>query len=104
MKGFFKSKFVLTLTMLVMMAGALAIPLSGSIVHSHAASDVLILSTTVTNGTNSLEAQAAQALGLTVNVVDPATWGGMTTTDFASYKAIVLGDPTCQSDPSPLAS
>jgi len=58
---------------------------------------VLILSTTVTNGTNSFEAQAAQALGLTVNIVDPATWDAMTTAQFNSYKAIILGDPECGS-------
>src|SRR6266446_2250118 len=89
----------------VLLAGAFAVPLANSISRSHAAgaSKVLILSTTVTNGTNSLEAQAAQALGLSVTVVDPSTWASMTSADFASYKAIVLGDPTCVSDTSPIA-
>ncbi len=103
MKGFLKSKLVLSLAAFLMIAAAIVIPLSGSITRSHAAANVLILSTTVTNGANSLEAQAAQAQGLTVNVVDPSTWGSMTTADFASYKAIILGDPTCQSDTSPIA-
>src|SRR5260370_15215390 len=65
---------------------------------------VLILDTTVTNGVGSLEAQAAQALGLTVNVVDAATWGSMTTANFASYSAIILGDPTCVGAAFPLAA
>jgi len=38
MKGFLKSKVVLTLIALVLMASAIAIPLAGSITHSHAAS------------------------------------------------------------------
>lgn len=69
---------------------------------------VLILSTTVSGGTSSLEAQLAGSgtvsagelgtltgLGFTVDVVSPATWASMTTAQFASYQAIVLGDPTC---------
>ncbi len=98
MKRFLRSKLVLTLAALVMIAAAIVIPLSGSASSSQAAAgSVLILSTTVTNGTNSFEAQAAQALGLTVNIVDPATWDAMTTAQFNSYKAIILGDPECGS-------
>src|SRR5712691_997025 len=37
MKGFLKSKLVLSLVTLVLLAGAIAIPLSGSITRSHAA-------------------------------------------------------------------
>lgn len=44
---------------------------------------------------NSPEAQAALALGFGVEVVDNAGWLAKTPTDFASYRAIVLGDPTC---------
>lgn len=60
-------------------------------------SDVLILDTTVSGGVNSVESVEAQALGLTVDVVDAATWGAMTTAQFAQYRAIVLGDRTCSS-------
>src|SRR5947209_8603653 len=45
MKGFLRSKPVLILTALVMLAGAIAIPLSVNIMHSHAAS-----ATTADNG------------------------------------------------------
>ena len=38
MKGLFRSKLVLTLVALVLIASAIAIPLAGSITHSHAAS------------------------------------------------------------------
>jgi hypothetical protein len=62
--------------------------------------DILILDTTV-SGSPSLEEQQAVALGFTVDVVDPVTWSAMTTADFATYKAIVLGDPTCQTAPAP---
>jgi len=56
---------------------------------------VLILDASVTNGASSVEAQAAQSLGYAVDVVDGATWDSMTTAQFASYSAIILGDPTC---------
>lgn len=67
-------------------------------VHSAPAPDansVLILDTTVTGGLGSVEAAKVTALGKTPVVVDAPTWASMTTTDFASYRAIVLGDPTC---------
>ncbi|HEX4684932.1 MAG TPA: Ig-like domain-containing protein [Gemmatimonadaceae bacterium] len=41
------------------------------------------------------EQTLAQAAGLQVVVADSATWVGMTTSDFASYNAIVFGDPSC---------
>jgi hypothetical protein len=62
-----------------------------------AATDVLILGSTVTGGTASLEAQRVSADGYTPVVVDDVTWESMTTAQFASYRAIVIGDPTCGS-------
>lgn len=59
------------------------------------ASEVLILGSSVSGRTSSLEAQEVSAQGLTPVVVDAATWDGMTTAQFASYRAIVIGDPTC---------
>jgi hypothetical protein len=41
------------------------------------------------------EQTLAQAAGLTVGVADAVTWSTMRSADFASYKAIVFGDPTC---------
>ncbi len=58
---------------------------------------VLILETTVSDGTNSIEAQAARGLGYNVDVVTDAQWRGMTAAQFAAYRAIVLGDATCGS-------
>jgi lysophospholipase L1-like esterase len=62
-----------------------------------ASNEVLILGATVSGGTSSLEAQEVTAQGFTPVVVDDATWEGMTTAQFASYRAIVIGDPTCGS-------
>jgi len=58
---------------------------------------VLILGSTVTGGTSSIEAQEVSALGLIPVVVDDATWSTLTQAEFATYRAIILGDPTCGS-------
>jgi hypothetical protein len=55
----------------------------------------LILSSTVSGGAASSEAQRATALGFTVTLVSDATWGAMTATQFSDYQLIVVGDPTC---------
>jgi hypothetical protein len=60
-------------------------------------SKVLILAGTVTGGDSSIEASEAKAQGMTVDVVSGSTWASMTPAQFASYRAIILGDPTCQS-------
>jgi len=78
---------------------------------------ILILSDTVSNGTNSLEAQVSGSgsvsagelgtltgLGFAVDVVSDATWASMTTAQFAAYSAIVLGDPTCVVGTSPVSA
>jgi hypothetical protein len=57
------------------------------------------------NGVPDNEHTLAVAAGYTVTVADAATWSGMTTAQFASYDAIVFGDPTCvNNDTSPLAA
>src|SRR5262245_8352657 len=58
--------------------------------------NVLILAGTVSGGLSSIEATEALSLGLTVDVVDDATWAAMSAEQFASYRAIILGDPTCE--------
>ncbi|HEY3902470.1 MAG TPA: hypothetical protein VGM14_01010, partial [Streptosporangiaceae bacterium] len=61
---------------------------------------VLILSTSVNGGTSSAEAHQAAALGSTVTVASPATWDAMTTAQFKTFSAIIIGDPsttTCAS-------
>lgn len=67
------------------------------VIHAQAAKNgkVLILGSTVSGGTFSDEAKAAEKIGLGVDVVDNATWASMTTAQFAGYEALILGDPTC---------
>lgn len=59
------------------------------------AQTAIILDGTVTGGAASLEANACIANGVNVNVVSDAVWATTTTAQFASYRAIILGDPTC---------
>lgn len=56
---------------------------------------VLILGPTVSGGASSIEAQAAITAGMTVEVVDNAGWAAKSAADFATYRALILGDPTC---------
>jgi hypothetical protein len=63
---------------------------------------VLILGETVTGGSSSLEAVAAANLGYDVHVVTDAQWAAMTAADFATYRAIVMGDPTCVYSEAPI--
>ncbi len=86
---------------------ALVMALVGSARPAHAAvADLLILSTTITkpaaNGNPlSVEEQEAAALSLTVEIATPAQWAAKTTAQFAAYKALILGDPTCDRDGPP---
>jgi len=82
----------------VALAAVTAIVVAAGHVGAEAAPEnkVLILGSTVTGGSSSLEATQAAAMGFQVDVVDGATWGAMTTEDFAAYRAIILGDPTCR--------
>jgi len=68
-----------------------------------ASGEVLILETTVSGGAGSIEAAKVTLIGKTPVVVDEATWAGMSTSDFASYDAIVLGDPTCTIGVGPIS-
>src|SRR5262245_32888432 len=87
----------------VVTVGAL-LPVGATARAAHAAAtEVLILGSTVSGGTRSLEAQGVSAQGLTPIGVEDATWSAMPTAQFATYRAIVLGDPTC-SDTVPSAA
>jgi hypothetical protein len=44
--------------------------------------------------------EATTTLGMTAKVVSVADWATMSTADFAAFKAIVIADPDCSSDPS----
>ena len=57
----------------------------------------LILSTSVSGGAASAEAVRATNLGFTVTLVDDATWGAMTKDQFADFRLVIVGDPTCGS-------
>jgi hypothetical protein len=67
----------------------------GAPANAAVADRVLILSDTVTGGSASIEADEAAQQGMSVDIVDGATWSAMTAAQFASYRAIILGDPTC---------
>ena len=56
---------------------------------------ILILGSAVKNANSSIEAYEAAQAGLTVVVASGADWSAMTTSDFASYREIVLGDAMC---------
>ena len=58
---------------------------------------VLILESTVTGGTDSPEAAAVRKFGYQVKVVNNTEWAAMTADQFATYRAIVLGDASCAS-------
>jgi len=57
---------------------------------------VLILDSSVTGGAGSREAAAAVAAGYSVEVATDADWAAKTTADFATYRALILGDDTCR--------
>jgi len=46
--------------------------------------------------------EATTTLGYTAKVVTEAQWNSMTTADFAAFKAIVIADPDCATDPTQL--
>ncbi len=67
-----------------------------------APNEVLILESTVSSpAANSREYYWVQQAGFTPVVVNNATWGSMSTAQFSSYEAIVIGDPGCVGDTTP---
>ena len=79
---------------------------------AHDSKSVLILDSTVTGGATSLEAVRAALIPadpadptgekLTVEVTDATGWGARTTSDFSTYRAVILGDPNCSVNTSPI--
>lgn len=66
---------------------------------------VLILGRSVDGGANSIEAIEAASLGATVEIASDNDWSAKSTADFATYRAIILGDPRCTAhDPSPVSA
>jgi len=74
-------------------------PVVASTPADAAPGEVLILGSTVTGGAGSTLAQQFVLAGKTPVVVDDATWSAMTVEQFDAYDAIVLGDPTCLTEP-----
>lgn len=65
---------------------------------------VLILGPSVAGGASSREAIYAVAAGYSVEIVTAAGWAAKTLDDFASYRALILGDPNCQINTTPVAA
>jgi hypothetical protein len=65
---------------------------------------VLILASTVTGGMSSMEAQTAITLGYDVELATDAQWLAKTQAEFESYRALILGDPTCLDDNATIAA
>jgi len=57
---------------------------------------ILILGSSVKGGASSMEATLAAGLGYSVEIASDAEWAAKTTADFATYKAIILGDLNCE--------
>ena len=73
--------------------------LAGPQAQAQPASDnhsVLILGSSIRGGKASVEAAQAAALGLTVDIVSDEEWAAKSTADFATYRAIILGDTNCE--------
>lgn len=100
MKRLFTFSFLLALVASMSLGSVTSRPVSA------ATADLLMLGSTLYCGGCSYapEVQEAIADGLTYNVVSDATWASMTSADFASYKAIVLGDPDCATSPPTAAA
>ena len=87
-----KSRFMMLAVTLV----AVVLGMAGPVGAVPAANDntVLILGPTVTGDAASLEAVTAFNQGFDVEVVSAAIWDVITAAQFATYRAIILGDPS----------
>jgi hypothetical protein len=85
------SKPKLALTVVWVLVGLFTI--GGSSAMAETGKKALILGSSVSGGSSSLEATRASNLGFTVTVVSDATWSSMTAAQFADYQLIVVGDP-----------
>lgn len=55
----------------------------------------LIYGPSVINGTSSMEAQDLVAQGYAVTIASSTQWASMSTSEFAAYNLLVVGDPRC---------
>jgi hypothetical protein len=65
---------------------------------------VVVLGPTLLDGATGPEVTEAEALGLTVDVKTAEEWAAMSAADFAAYRAIILGDPRCDTATTRLAA
>jgi hypothetical protein len=91
----FMRKFKIVLSAATVALGGLALAAKVPATAVPTTGKVLILDYSVRGGINSPEALAVTAAGLTPEVVTDAAWAAMTMADFATYRAIVIGDPNC---------
>lgn len=91
------------LRLAISMAAIFVLGLAGATMAQAATGKVLLYGPSVQNGATSTEALQAQALGYTVDVVSASTWDSMTRAQFASYRAIVIGDNNDSGDDADLA-
>lgn len=102
--------WLLAIAIVAGVAGLLAAPSGANTSYTNlttapvAGNSVLILDDTVYGGVTSQEAVEALNLGFDVVVNNATTWGSMTTANFATFRAIILGDPVCQGSPAALAA
>ncbi|MDP3735489.1 MAG: myxococcus cysteine-rich repeat containing protein [bacterium] len=86
-----KLKFLVAVLLMI----GLGLPMSMVAAPAPDAVSVLILDSTVSGGALSREAVLAAANGFTVVVDSAAAWGARTMAEFATFRAIILGDATC---------
>ncbi len=85
----------------VLLALVLLMPVASTVTAGP--NEILILEPTVNPPANtSREYYWVQQLGFTPVVVNNATWSSMSTAQFSDYEAIVLGDPNCAGDTTPV--
>src|ERR1035437_6200453 len=68
------------------------------------AGSVVVLSTTLVDGSTGPEGTEALALGLPADAKPRAQWAPMTAVDFEPYRAIIVADPPFLSDVSDFAA
>ena len=81
------------LTLLLVLSGAIAATANAQPAPDN--NSVLILGATVGFASPSLEEAKATELGYTVVIDSDAAWSARSTADFATFRAIILGDRTC---------
>ncbi|HVK37279.1 MAG TPA: hypothetical protein VNA88_02010 [Candidatus Kapabacteria bacterium] len=93
------SKLVLRAVALLALFASMAI--STPLFAQGAADDhtVLILNSSVSGGMSSDEAIEALGMGMTVELASDVQWAAKSAADFATYRAIILGDPNCSTNP-----